>query len=59
MALKDVLKRMANKTEEDSEGKFDEECAFCGNKATEVKWMGQYFHKKCKRKAKRFAKGMV
>jgi len=45
--------------EEVPEGKYSETCALCGNPATEKKWAGQFWHKKCMRKAKKAAKGML
>ncbi len=42
-----------------SEGKSNEPCALCGATATEKKWAGQYWHKKCIRKSKKIAKGMI
>jgi hypothetical protein len=41
------------------EEKHNEPCALCGAGGTEKKWMGQYWHKKCLRKAKKGAKGML
>lgn len=40
-------------------GKYDEACSACGGRGTDKKWMGQYWHKKCLRSAKKQAKGMV
>lgn len=37
----------------------EEECALCGNPYSEKKWAGQYWHKKCYRKARKGAMGMV
>ena len=45
--------------DDSSTQKFDMPCALCGQSATEVKWAGQYWHKKCKRKSKKMVKGMV
>lgn len=42
-----------------SGGKYDEPCALCGKLGSEKKWMGQFWHKKCVRKSKKFAKGMI
>ncbi len=42
-----------------SGGKFSEPCALCGAAGTEKKWAGQYWHKKCMRKSKKIAKGMI
>jgi len=45
--------------EEQPEGKYTEECSYCGGTGTEKKWMGQYWHKKCLRSMKRGARKMV
>ena len=42
-----------------SEGKYSEQCALCGNPGTEKKWMGQYWHRKCIRFARKGAKKMI
>lgn len=47
------------KEKEQQEGKYSEPCAMCGGTGTEKKWMGQYWHKKCVRSAKRAARGMI
>ena len=41
------------------EGKYDETCSLCGQGGTDKKWAGQYWHKKCLRKGKKLAKGMI
>ncbi len=41
------------------EGKYDEACALCGGGGTEKKWAGQYWHKKCYRRARKVGKGMI
>ncbi|MDP2974450.1 MAG: hypothetical protein Q8N60_05345 [Candidatus Diapherotrites archaeon] len=41
------------------EGKYNEACALCGNPGTEKKWMGQYWHKKCYRSARKGARKMI
>ncbi|MGI6589868.1 MAG: hypothetical protein ACOX1V_04380 [Candidatus Iainarchaeum sp.] len=41
------------------EGKYDEPCALCGKSPTDKKWGGQFFHKKCFRKIKKGARGML
>jgi hypothetical protein len=38
---------------------FNEPCALCNAVATEKKWAGRYWHKKCMRRAKKVAKGMI
>ncbi|HNV01169.1 MAG TPA: hypothetical protein PKK60_01945 [archaeon] len=40
-------------------GKYNEPCGLCGKAPTDKKWAGQYFHKKCLRKMKKMAKGMI
>lgn len=46
-------------TVEQPAGKYNEPCALCGNAGTEKKWMGQYWHKKCFRAARKGARKMV
>ena len=60
MSFLDRLKGKKEEPEEEPqpEGKFTEECALCGGTGTEKKWAGQFWHKKCHRQAKKFAKGM-
>ncbi len=41
------------------EGKYNEPCALCGGNATEKKWMGQYWHRKCLRQTKKASKKMI
>jgi hypothetical protein len=41
------------------EGKYPDPCSLCGKGPTDKKWMGQYWHIKCARKAKKAAKGMM
>ncbi len=36
-----------------------EVCALCNQGNIETKWMGQYWHKNCLRKAKKMAKKMI
>lgn len=45
--------------EEVLEGKYEEPCALCGKAPTDKKWGGQFFHKKCFRKIKKGARGML
>ncbi|MCK4327273.1 MAG: hypothetical protein KAW41_02225 [Candidatus Diapherotrites archaeon] len=35
------------------------ECSVCGQPGADKKWAGQYFHKKCLRKARKMAKAML
>ena len=54
----------STENEEDSgsdskEGKYGEPCSLCGKAPTDKKWGGQFFHRKCFRKLKRGAKGML
>ena len=41
------------------EAKYSEACALCGGSGTEKKWMGQYWHRKCVRLARKGARKMV
>ena len=52
-------KEKAAKEEEVPMGKYDEPCAACGGGGSDKKWMGQYWHKKCARSAKKMAKGLL
>ena len=45
--------------QDSGEGRFNQVCALCGKGPTDVKWMGQYFHKKCKRQARKLAGKMI
>lgn len=40
-------------------GKYPEPCSLCNKAPTDKKWGGQYFHKKCFRKLRKGAKGML
>jgi len=44
---------------DNSVGKYPEQCSLCGKAPTDKKWAGQYFHKKCLRKIRKGAKGML
>jgi hypothetical protein len=55
----EAQKKEAQEAESEPEGKYNEACALCGNPGTEKKWMGQYWHKKCMRTAKRASKKMI
>ncbi len=37
----------------------NENCALCNTPGVEKKWAGRYWHKKCLRRSKKVAKGMV
>ena len=62
-----ILDRIKGKKEEkesvevgsNDSDKYGESCAMCGQPSAEKKWMGQYWHKKCLRKSKKYAKGML
>jgi len=57
---KDAAEENSNKSEEEPPaGKYEEPCALCGGTGTEKKWMGQYWHKKCMRAAKKGARKMI
>lgn len=38
---------------------YPEACSLCGKTETEKKWMGQYWHKKCLRNARKAGKRMM
>ena len=44
---------------DENEKYTEEECALCGNPYSEKKWAGQYWHKKCMRKARKGAMSMA
>jgi hypothetical protein len=55
-----------NKVEETSKeekdsliGRYNEPCSLCNKAPTDKHWAGQYFHKKCFRKLRKGAKGMI
>jgi len=52
-------KKEAQEAESEPEGKYNEACALCGNPGTEKKWMGQYWHRKCYRAARKGARKMI
>jgi len=52
-------KKAENSKAESAEGKYYEKCVVCGEGNTEKKWAGQYWHKKCLRRGKKIAKGML
>jgi len=62
-SLKAKKKEMEEKKKEEEasvpQGKYEQECALCGGTGTEKKWMGQYWHKKCMRLARKGAKKMI
>jgi hypothetical protein len=42
-----------------AKGKYEDACALCGTGNTDKKWMGQYWHKRCMRSAKKASKKMI
>ena len=40
-------------------GKYNEPCSLCNKAPCDKHWGGQYFHKKCFRKLRKGAKGMI
>jgi len=59
---KDEKKETENEGSEDavsSAGKYNEPCSLCNKAPTDKHWGGQYFHKKCFRKLRKGAKGMI
>ena len=71
MGLKDSLKgffsKSAEQKEEQAEPKKvtkpakypDEVCALCGKPGCDIKWAGQYWHKKCLRSMRKGARSMI
>ncbi|MBS3061028.1 MAG: hypothetical protein J4215_00430 [Candidatus Diapherotrites archaeon] len=66
MGFLDFLKKKEGSTEESKasvsaapQGKYSEVCSLCGKGNTEVKWAGQFWHRKCKRGASKLAHKMV
>lgn len=55
----EAQKKEAQEAESEAEGKYNEACALCGNPGTEKKWMGQYWHKKCMRSARKVGRKML
>ncbi|MEK6957714.1 MAG: hypothetical protein AABW99_01925 [archaeon] len=43
----------------DGKGKYQQACSLCGNPGTDKKWAGQYWHVKCLRRSRKFARGML
>jgi reverse gyrase len=41
------------------EPKYNEDCALCGGKGTDKKYLGQFWHKKCLRGVKKQSKKML
>ena len=67
MGLLDFLRKKKKEKGEKKEEKVEvkeevgegPECALCGKPGADTKWGGMYWHKKCLRKAKKMAKGML
>jgi hypothetical protein len=67
MGFLDSLKAKKEEIEEKKDGegpssgsgKYSEPCALCGGQGTDKKWMGQYWHRKCARSARKGARRMV
>jgi hypothetical protein len=51
--------RILAEKDERPQGKYKEACSACGGTGTDKKWMGQYWHVKCLRSARKQARGMV
>ena len=47
------------KMSDENRGKYPEPCSLCGKGPSDKKWMGQYWHIKCARLAKKSAKKMM
>lgn len=44
---------------DENAGKYNEPCALCNKAPTDKHFAGQYFHRKCFRKIKKGARGML
>jgi hypothetical protein len=49
----------SEESSDSTEGKYQEACSLCGKAPTDKKWGGQFFHRKCYRKLKKGARGMI
>ncbi|MBU2100137.1 hypothetical protein KKG83_04785 [Candidatus Micrarchaeota archaeon] len=62
MGLTDLFKKKEGEEKkeekEEPQGKYSQACALCGAEGTDKKWAGQYWHKRCQRKARKSAKSM-
>ncbi len=52
-------KEDAESADSEPAGKYNEQCALCGKAPTDKHWGNQYFHRKCFRKLRKGAKGML
>lgn len=52
-------KKEGGEQSSENAAKYSQECTLCGGANTEKKWMGQYWHKKCLKGAKRASKKMI
>ena len=52
-------KEEKEENEDVAQGKYNEPCSLCSKAPTDKKWGCQYFHKKCFRRMKKGAKGMI
>ena len=65
MGFKDFMKKLVPKVgekaneEEENEIVETHTCALCQKEGADTKWMGQWWHKKCLRTAKKMAKKMI
>mgnify|MGYP001578636162 CR=1 FL=1 len=59
MGVLDKFKQSVEKKENISLDKYGEECALCGNKGADKKYLGQYWHTKCLRGVKKQSKKMI
>ena len=56
---KEEKKEESEESDDSSVGKYNEQCALCGKAPTDKHWAGQFFHKKCLRKMRKGARGML
>lgn len=64
MGMMDFLKKAASVTDKPDANapavsKYAEKCALCNGPNAEEKWAGQFWHKKCRRMARKMGKKMV
>jgi len=56
---KEEKKEDGSQESETPVGKYNEPCSLCNKAPCDKHWGGQYFHKKCFRKLRKGAKGMI
>ena len=56
---KEEEKGNSEKEVDENAGKYNEACALCGKAPTDKHFAGQFFHRRCFRKIRKGAKGML